>query len=204
MRYNPGMHAEPSTSFAMRLPPWLQRELPPLARATWPTDAARMGLAVRLAEANVREGTGGPFGAAVFECRTGHLVAAGVNLVVRARCACLHAEVVALMLAQRRLRTYDLAVGGVYELHTSVEPCAMCLGAVVWSGIARLVCGARGSDAEAVGFDEGPKPSDWIGALRGRGIRVRTDLLRRQAIAVLSRYAVSGGRIYNPERPAEA
>ncbi len=202
MRYNPCMHAEPCTAFALRLPPWLRRELPRLARADWPTDAARMGLAVRLADANVREGTGGPFGAAVFECRTGRLVAAGVNLVVRAHCACLHAEIVALMLAQRRLRTHDFAVVGSYELHTSVEPCAMCLGAVAWSGLGRLACGARGSDAEAVGFDEGAKPADWVGALRGRGLRVRRDLLRRQAIGVLSRYAAAGGPIYNPERPA--
>ena len=188
------------TAFAFRLPRWLRTELAGLADTCHTSEAARMRLAIGLAEANVRRGTGGPFGAAVFEQRTGRLVAAGVNLVVHTRCTCLHAEVVALILAQRRLRTYDLAAAGAYELHTSVAPCAMCLGAAVWSGVRRVACGARGSDAEALGFDEGPKPADWADALRARGIAVRQDLLRREATAILRLYGAQGGPIYNPAR----
>ena len=122
-----------------------------------------MRLAVSLARENVRRGTGGPFGAAVFEARTGRLVAAGVSLVVPARWSGAHAEIVALALAQRALGTHDLGGPGMapHELVTSVEPCAMCLGAVAWSGVRRLVCGAREAEARAIGFDEGPKPGRW-------------------------------------------
>jgi tRNA(Arg) A34 adenosine deaminase TadA len=46
----------------------------------------------------------------------------------------------------------------------STEPCALCLGAIPWSGIRRLVCGARDEDARSIGFDEGEKVPYWIGA----------------------------------------
>jgi tRNA(Arg) A34 adenosine deaminase TadA len=55
---------------------------------------------------------------------------------------------VALARAQQALGTHDLATAGRFVLFTSVEPCAMCLGAVIWSGVARPVYGAIGADAE--------------------------------------------------------
>ena len=76
----------------------------------------------------------------------------------------------------------------------------MCLGAIPWSGVRRVVCGARGEDACAIGFDEGAKPMDWAGALKSRGITVVQDVLRDEARAVLTQYAKSGGIIYNAER----
>ena len=45
------------------------------------------------------------------------------------------------------------------ELVASTEPCAQCFGATPWSGVRRLVCGARGSeDARAIGFERGTEP----------------------------------------------
>ena len=76
----------------------------------------------------------------------------------------------------------------------------MCLGAIPWSGVRRVVCGARGADACAIGFDEGAKPADWVAALTGRGIEVLRDVLRDEAQAVLRHYAESGRNIYNARR----
>jgi tRNA(Arg) A34 adenosine deaminase TadA len=168
-------------------------------RAPLDTPARRMRLAVALARENVVRGTGGPFGAAVFDAATGRLIAPGVNLVVPARCSCAHAEIVALSLAQRRLGTHDLGAPGRprCELVCSTEPCAMCLGAIPWSGVRSVVCGARGADAEAIGMDEGDKPPRWPAALTRRGIAVRRDVLRREARAVLRLYAARGGAVYN-------
>lgn len=73
----------------------------------------------------------------------------------------------------------------------------MCLGASHWSGVRRVVCGAADSDAAAAGFDEGPKPDDWVAALRQRGIEVVEGLLRHEAAAVLAEYKLRGGEIYN-------
>jgi tRNA(Arg) A34 adenosine deaminase TadA len=162
-----------------------------------------MRLAIELARENAARGTGGPFGAAVFERRSGRLVAVGVNLVLASGCSHAHAEMIALALAQRARGSWSLAAAGApaLELVTSSEPCAMCFGAIPWSGVAALVCGARAADARAIGFDEGPKPARWVDALERRGVAVRRDVLRREARRVLRDYAAGGGPVYVP-RPS--
>lgn len=161
-----------------------------------------MRFVVGLAGQNVSRETGGPFGAAVFEIDGGRLLGLGVNRVVACNCSVAHAEILAIVTAQQRLGRYDLGADGrpACELVTSCEPCAMCLGAVAWSGVRSLVCGAREEDAVSVGFDEGPKPADWVGELQNRGIAVTRDVLRDQAVAVLQHYADAGGPIYNGRR----
>lgn len=163
------------------------------------TDDERMRLAIRLARENVTHGTGGPFGAAVFERDSGRLVAVGVNGVVRLNNATAHAEMVALQLAQRRVVSYTLGGDGqpAHELFTSCAPCAMCLGAVLWSGVTRLVCGAGRADAERIDFDEGPVFAESYAYLRARGIEIVTELLREEACAVLDEYKAKGGVVYN-------
>lgn len=158
-----------------------------------------MRLVVDLSRLNVEQGTGGPFAAAVFDRETKQLVAPGVNLVVSSKWSGGHGEMIAYAIAQQVAGTHDL--GGpdmpAYELVTSTEPCAMCFGATPWSGIRRLVCGARDQDARSIGFDEGPKLDNWVEALETRGIEVVRDILREEARAVLSAYASNGGEIYN-------
>ena len=160
------------------------------------TSQARMTLAVELSRQNIIEGTGGPFGAAIFNLATGHLVAAGVNLVTSSNCSLAHAEMVAIARTQQRLGTWNLAAKGQFELATSCAPCAMCLGAIPWSGVCSVVCGAHDTDARAIGFDEGAKPADWAGELQKRGIAVTQDVLREHAVAILRAYAAGGGTIY--------
>lgn len=190
----------------LALPGWIASALPP-PDASFPSVEARMDLVIRLARENVRRGTGGPFGAAVFDAETHRLIAPAVNVVVPQRCSAAHAEVLAIILAQRRCRTHDLAAPGApaCELVTSATPCAMCLGAVPWSGVRRVVCGAREDDVRAAGFDEGDKPPRWRRTLARRGIAVIEDVRRAQARAVLAEYVRGGGRIYNGGgAPAEA
>lgn len=181
----------------IRLPDWIQSMLCK-APDVFPGVEDRMRFVIALARQNVQRRTGGPFGAGVFD-DAGRLIAAGVNLVVASQCSIFHAEIVALVLAQKVLGRYDLSDGGKlnYELVAAAEPCAMCFGAVPWSGVRRLVCAARDEDARAIGFDEGPKMADWVRALNDRGIIVVRDVLRDEARAVLREYAAAGGAIYN-------
>lgn len=185
----------------LELPGWVE-ELVPGEGAVFATDEERMALVVELSRQNLLRGTGGPFAAAVFERDRGLLLAPGVNLVEPAHCSAAHAEMVALMIAQRLAGSFDLGRRDlpVYELVASTEPCAMCFGAVPWSGVRRLVCGARKEDAEAVGFDEGEKPEDWTASLASRGIEVRRDVLRSEAARVLEEYREAGRTVYNPTR----
>ncbi len=184
-------------SIELKLPPWVDDVI---GEATRPFTSAeqRMELVIELARRSCEEG-GGPFGAAVFEIESGRLVAPGVNLVVLASCSSAHAEVVALSIAQKALASFDLGAKPLpaHELVTSTEPCAQCFGATLWSGVRRLVCGARGEDAQAIGFDEGPKPRNWVEELEHRGISVQRDLLRQPAAEVLREYARRGLPIYN-------
>ena len=179
------------------LPPWIDAAVD--GATVCASDDAKMALAVRLATLNVEHGLGGPFGAAVFEQDSGRLVAVGVNRVLAHRCSVAHAEMVAIMLAQATLGCHTLAVGPArdYVLATSAQPCAMCYGALGWSGISRLLVGARREDVESItGFDEGPLPDDWRGGLERRGIAVVRDVLREQACEPLHRYRTAGGLVY--------
>jgi tRNA(Arg) A34 adenosine deaminase TadA len=167
--------------------------------ARYSTDDDRMGLAIELSRQNVLRGTGGPFGAAVFESDSGALVAVGVNSVVRLRNSTLHAEILALMLAEHRVGTYSLLSAELptHELVTSCDPCAMCLGAVHWSGVRRLVTGATREDAIALSFDEGPVFPESFAYLEARGVAVVRGVRRKAAAAVLELYKRQGGPIYN-------
>lgn len=191
-----GVESTPLVSLTLCLPSWIA----PLLRACGPlpTTAQRMAFVIELARRNVAENTGGPFAAAVVEADSGALVAAAVNMVEPALCSLAHAEMLAIALAQRRLGHFDLAAGGrALQLVTSCEPCAMCFGAIPWSGIRQLVCGALRQDAEAIGFDEGGKPAAWVEELERRGVQVSCGVLRDAAAAVLQEYARLGRPIYN-------
>ncbi|MFP4331609.1 MAG: nucleoside deaminase [Spirochaetaceae bacterium] len=186
------------------LPDWVDLVVPP-AEQRYERDEEKMRLALTLAAENIRRGEGGPFGAAIFDAAAGSLLAVGVNQVVPSRWSAAHAEMVAYAVAQQRLGSHDLGAPGmpVYEIFSSTEPCAMCMGATLWAGVRRLVCSARGEDAEAIGFDEGPKPANWPATLEERGISVKRDLLREEGIAVLQEYSGRGGDIYNSRRGSQ-
>ena len=128
---------------------------------------------------------------------TGELVSVGINLVTTAGLSVAHAEIVALTLAQASLGEWNLSHAGRLQLVTTCEPCAMCFGAVPWSGVKSLVCGARKKDAEDAGFDEGDKPDHWVRSLQNRGIVVQCSVMRVEAAAVLQAYSDEGGTIYN-------
>jgi tRNA(Arg) A34 adenosine deaminase TadA len=185
-------------SFTLDLPLWL-REYSQTLPEIIPDLNDRMRIAIELSRINIDKQTGGPFGAVVFETTTQRLISLGTNLVVSANASVLHAEIVAITIAQQVVSSYNLSEppGASYELVTSTEPCAMCFGAIHWSGIRRLVCGARDADARSIGFDEGPKVLTWKLKLEENGIIVIRDVLREKAIAVLKQYQDEKGIIYN-------
>ncbi|MEZ5288205.1 MAG: hypothetical protein R2712_26080 [Vicinamibacterales bacterium] len=173
--------------YAVDLPPWVLDET---AGAALATDEEKMSLACRLARRNVREGTGGPFAALVLDAATGALLSAGVNLVLSSGLSSSHAEVVALSLAQVATGAWDLGAGGARrELVVNWRPCVQCFGAVLWSGVTRLVIAGQGPELERLtGFDEGPLVPDWVAQFEARGIAVVEGVLRDEALAVFRDY----------------
>jgi tRNA(Arg) A34 adenosine deaminase TadA len=181
-------------ALVLTLPIWID-EVVARFPAELESDEQRMELTIALSRENAARG-GGPFGAAVFAGNA--LLAAGVNCVLSSGFSIAHAEIVALMAAQQTLAgaAAGSAAPAALALYASTEPCCQCFGAIVWSGVSRLVCGAVTADAEAIGFDEGPKPDAWQDKLAVRGINVRCNVLGAEAKAVLDGYARAGGVIY--------
>lgn len=185
----------PPLQLHLTLPVWLHEY--PFA-TSYPSDAAKVALAVALSKRNVDAASGGPFGAALFG-PDDRLIAIGINRVIPQNCSVAHAEMMAFMLAQQRMQRARLNENpdgshyGPITLATSSQPCCQCYGASIWAGIDRLLIGARSEDVEALTeFDEGPLPTDWIGELQQRGIEVVRDIEREAACAVLRDYGQSG------------
>lgn len=163
------------------------------------SDEERMRLAIAISRENIAHDGGGPFGAAIVERVSGRVVAVGMNSVVRLNNSTLHGEMVAFMMAQARKGCFSLhtAGGPVHELVTSCEPCAMCLGATLWSGVRRVVYGAAREDASKLGFEEGPVFPESYRYLEDRDIEIVRGVLREEARAVLELYRARKGPIYN-------
>jgi tRNA(adenine34) deaminase len=100
-------------------------------------DAEWMGEALALAQAAAERGEV-PVGALVV--RDGHVIGRGGNAPIAGHDPTAHAEIAALRDAARRLGNYRLTG---CELFTTLEPCAMCAGAIFHARIARLVFGAH-------------------------------------------------------------
>jgi tRNA(Arg) A34 adenosine deaminase TadA len=186
------------TSVILTLPEWLTALT--AEPVVLPDPLERMAFTIGLSRRNVEQASGGPFAAAVFESRSGRLLGAGVNRVEPLNCSPAHGEVLAIAFAQQRTGSYDLGAdrARATELLTSAQPCLMCLGAVLWSGVTRLVYGAAAEDVTAIlGFDEGPLPAAWRDELAKRGIALEGGTLRREAVAVLELYKAKQGKIYN-------
>ena len=87
-----------------------------------------------------------PVGAVIV--RDGEVIAQGQNRNLRDHDPTAHAEIVALRQAASRLRNHRL---GGCVMFATIEPCAMCAGAMIHARLARLVYGASDPKAGAAG-----------------------------------------------------
>jgi tRNA(Arg) A34 adenosine deaminase TadA len=183
----------------LTLPAWLEETISG-GDIVIPDPEERLRWIIELSRRNVEQASGGPFAAGVFISDSGRLLAAGVNRVEPLSQSQAHAEIMAIAFAQKRLQTWDLGHDAAFptELVTSSQPCLMCLGAILWSGVTNLIYGAAAVDVAAIlGFDEGPLPADWPRELQKRGIKVEGGRLRGEALAVLELYKRKRGTVYN-------
>ena len=105
-------------------------------------------MAIKTADANMADG-GGPFGAVIV--RDGTVIARAGNRVVPGHDPTAHAEVMAIRMAASASGTHDLSDCVIYA---SCEPCPMCLGAIYWAGIRRIVYASDRYRAAAAGFSD--------------------------------------------------
>jgi len=190
------MSASPDTAVffsALSIPKWLQQKVEAMQDVRLPTLEERLAFVHGLAEQNVREGTGSPFGAAVFDAQTHQLLGVGVNQVVQSGQSSAHAEMLAIAAVQHRFHRRQLPA---CELVSSCEPCAMCTGGFLWSNIQTLVYGEPGTTACTIGFDEGDKPADWAALLRQRGRQILGPFPSEAGKIPFALYKAAHGKIY--------
>ena len=140
----------------------------------------------------------GPFLAAIYDGNN-RLVAKAANSVVSGTCSHNHAEMNTIRLAEEKLNTYDLSAYNL-SLYVTAEPCIMCLGGIMWSGIRRVYFGVPSKRVEEItGFDEGFKP-DWLNEFKKRGISVYGNIEPKAGEQILKTYVKNGNKIYRPTR----
>ncbi len=105
-----------------------------------------MRIALDLAQAAAAQGEI-PVGAVVFDPATGAILGRGANAPIAGHDATAHAEILALRAAGAAVGNYRLT--GL-ALAVTLEPCAMCAGAISHARIARLVFGAPDPKGGAV------------------------------------------------------
>lgn len=122
-----------------------------------------MARAIEIARQGMREDGAAPFAAVVV--KDGNIVGEGVNQVVNTHDPTSHGEVEAIRDAGRNLGTWDLSG---CTLYTTCEPCEMCVAAMYWARIDRMVYAATLADCAEIGLDTTPLTK-----------MIRSDLLDR-------------------------
>jgi guanine deaminase len=112
------------------------------------SDRALLMRAITIAEQGINNGSG-PFGAVI--AKDGKVLSEAVNKVVLNSDPTAHAEVSAIREAANVLKSHNLKG---YTLYCSCEPCPMCLGAIYWAGITRVVYACDRNDAALAGFSD--------------------------------------------------
>jgi guanine deaminase len=155
------------------------------------SDADFLRLAIRAAREGIAAGQS-PFGSVII--RDGAVVAASHNTVWRDTDPTAHAEVNNIRAAARALGS--IALAGC-TLYSTCEPCPMCLSAIHWAKIDRVVYGAAIADAAAAGFSELRVSASELARLGRSPLVVEGALLADECRALFEEFRrVSAGKIY--------
>jgi tRNA(Arg) A34 adenosine deaminase TadA len=153
------------------------------------SDQSLIREAVTLALTHSTGGENGPFGSVI--ARDGEIVGRGWNRVVETCDPTAHAEVVAIRDAARRLGTHVLDGCTIY---CSCEPCPMCLSAIYWARIGRVVYASTQEEARAAGFDDSRIHSEVTAAWPDRAV-TSVHLPVPEAMDVLRRWRENPNRV---------
>lgn len=147
--------------------------------------------AIELARYGMTQGDGGPFGAVIV--RDGEIVGEGWNRVLATHDPTAHGEVVAIRDACSRAGSFDL---DGCQIHTTGEPCPMCLGAIYWARIKEIRYGFGIEDAARIGFDDRAFYRQFALPPGERDVPA-TSLCREEALKLASDYlGMPGRRVY--------
>lgn len=150
------------------------------------TEIDAMRYAIEKAREGIESGQS-PFGAAVV--RGADVIAAAHNTVWRDCDPSAHAEVNAIRAASAAMKTIDLSGCTMFS---TCEPCPMCLAAIHWAKIDRVVYGATIADAEAAGFAELCLAAAELARLGGSRLRVEAGPCRDDCLELFEEWKQRG------------
>lgn len=147
------------------------------------TDELWMRQAIQLAQ-EARDRGDDPFGALLVV--DAEVVATARNAIITTDDLTQHAE---LRLISKASVALDPGILAEATLYTSTEPCAMCCGAIYWSGIARIVFGFAAEALEEMSDGSGLRmPSRRVLGNATRSIAINGPLLEAEARTVHDGY----------------
>src|SRR3954468_8948181 len=150
------------------------------------SEAEWMQLAIDKTREGIAAGQS-PFGSVIV--KAGGVVAATHNTVWRDTDPTAHAEVNCLRRAAKALNTIDLSG---CTLYSTCEPCPMCLSAIHWAKVDRVVFGATIDDAAGAGFCELHVPAETLAEMGRSPLRVEGGLLREECAALFAEWKQAG------------
>jgi guanine deaminase len=139
-----------------------------------------MMLAIHEARKNLKEASGGPFGACIV--KKGKVIAVSRNTVLVEDASC-HAEVNAIRKASAKLKTFDLSGCVIYS---TTEPCPMCLCAIHWARIDAVVFGTGIFDAKKIGFNEMPISARSMKRIGNSSLKITSGFMLKECRALFN------------------
>lgn len=143
-----------------------------------PEDKLHLDLAISLSEESLTKAEGGPFGAVIV--KNDQIIATGTNLVTSSLDPTAHAEMVAIRKAAKALNNFNLSGCTIYS---SCEPCPMCLSAIYWARIDKVVFANARHDAASIGFDDAFLYNELSKPLENRAIPI-VQMKSPEALAI--------------------
>lgn len=148
-----------------------------------------MKIAIDLANENVKNNNGGPFGAIIV--KNGKIIATGTNKVTKNNDPTAHAEITAIRNACEKLGTFQL---DDCEIYSSCEPCPMCLGAIYWARFKKLYFAASKEDAASIGFDDAFIYKEFNKPIQERNLEC-IQIMHDEAVETFNLWKENDGKI---------
>ncbi len=150
-----------------------------------------MQLAIQSAIQGITDNEGGPFGACIV--KDNQVISVAHNTVLKENDPTCHAEMNAIRMAAKTLGTYELS-GCV--LYTTVDPCPMCLAAIYWARIDKIVAGCENIIAARYGFDDDAFHQEVKKMPSERAIPTEIGMLAKESEEVFKEWQKLDRKIY--------
>lgn len=149
-----------------------------------------MELAIEIAKKGVRKGNS-PFGSCIV--KDDRVVALAHNTVLTGKDSTNHAEMNAIRLACRKIRSHELRGCTIYS---TTEPCPMCFSAIHWAKLERIVYGTAIADVKKLGFSELTISDEEMKRKGHSGVMITKNFMRKECLALLGLWKEKKGRTY--------